>query len=397
MIHDLDLIKDISPLFSKNIVIWGAGKNGSLVFNLIKEMGAGKQGMFFCDSNSSKIGKKYMKIDILSPETLKNVIGSSTDYIIIISPMSYFVQNEICKKIQELRLDHLKIFSEFGVRLGLQFNLRSTLIDKECKRQIYYKKLYSHNIGRGLIMRLNALQYFSFLGLHNNKPLIIYSAGKVGSSSIAHALYDEGLYIMNCHNLKNVSYDEKDIFNLMSRFSGKIISCVRDPIARCISHMWDDAINAESYIDQKLSIDISFEELHEYYMDREQLEAEFTWFDYQMKPVFDIDIYEYPFDKSKGYTIINKNNISLLIVKMEKLDQLENVIGDFVGIQGLKLEQKNSGKAKAYRYAYKQYKDEFKISQETADYIYFKNKHVQHFYSEEERNVLFNKWNKNII
>ena len=46
-----------------------------------------------------------------------------------------------------------------------------------------------------------------------------------------------------------------------------------------------------------------------------------------MKEVFGIDVFAYPFDAEKGYTLIKEGNIELLLMKMEKLSELENVIG----------------------------------------------------------------------
>ena len=51
MIKDLQLMRDISPLFEKQIIIWGMGQRGHRFLKEILSMGAGKRGIWLCDSS----------------------------------------------------------------------------------------------------------------------------------------------------------------------------------------------------------------------------------------------------------------------------------------------------------------------------------------------------------
>ena len=46
MIKDLQLMKDITPLFDKKLVIWGAGKKGRTILTDIISMGGGQERNF---------------------------------------------------------------------------------------------------------------------------------------------------------------------------------------------------------------------------------------------------------------------------------------------------------------------------------------------------------------
>lgn len=44
------------------------------------------------------------------------------------------------------------------------------------------------------------------------------------------------------------------------------------------------------------------------------------WFDNIVKPLLNVDVYNEPFDKQLGYTIIRKNNLNILIIRTDKLN-----------------------------------------------------------------------------
>ncbi len=76
MIRDLQIMKDISPLFEKKLIIWGMGKKGCELIDDILSMGAGQKGIWLCDSNRSLQGKEIFDISILSPEDLHDKMRS---------------------------------------------------------------------------------------------------------------------------------------------------------------------------------------------------------------------------------------------------------------------------------------------------------------------------------
>lgn len=82
----------------------------------------------------------------------------------------------------------------------------------------------------------------------------------------------------------------------------------------------------------------------------------FEWFDLEIKENFGIDVYGYDFDKERGFQIIRQDNVELLLMKLEKLDDCQEIIGEFVGAEDFKLIKSNMGNNKLYKFAYNELK-----------------------------------------
>ena len=231
------------------------------------------------------------------------------------------------------------------------------------------------------------LKYFAFLPLHNDEIILIYQLGKVGSSSVYRSIKNYNRNVLHCHTLRDVCEKEDDLSQLLNLKSGKIITLVRDPIARRISEMWQNITSWGRY-----SAEVDFFEIEKYYFKKRFWVGDAEWFDNQMKKYFNIDIYEYPFNTETGYTIIKQGNIEVLLLTMEKLNELEEVIGNFLGIKDFKLSENNVGKEKLYRFALQAFKESFAISQEELEELYRKSDYMKYFYSEQEREEFYAKW-----
>lgn len=104
MVKDLELIKDITPLFTKKSIVWGIGQKGRSLIEEMRAMGAGKEGMLLCDSDCRKWGEAVCNMTILPPTELfrKIEIENLRDWMILISVQSVQVQNEIINSIQKM-------------------------------------------------------------------------------------------------------------------------------------------------------------------------------------------------------------------------------------------------------------------------------------------------------
>lgn len=123
---------------------------------------------------------------------------------------------------------------------------------------------------------------------------------------------------------------------------------------------------------------------------------EFSWFDYEIKALFGVDVYEYPFDREKGYAIIEQDNIRILIYKCEKLSQLGKVVGEFLDDPRFSLNNANQGEKKVYSYVYREFKEKIKLSRQYFDYYYANNSRLKHFYTDSEIEQFKNRWEKKI-
>ncbi|OEF99782.1 hypothetical protein BHF71_00985 [Vulcanibacillus modesticaldus] len=257
----------------------------------------------------------------------------------------------------------------------------------------------------------------------SDDAIIIYQMGKVGSTSIEesiknysknvihiHSLYSQNAYdhFKNYQSIKfYVSLKERiryKIFAYLKRYilrrnkRIKIITLVREPISRNISMFFQDIhipiFEIAKFFDNRYEENVNNEMIYKMYIDKFNHEYGVDWFDKELKRAFNIDIYDYNFDKEKGFSIIKKDNINLLVIKMEKLNELEKQIGDFLEIEDFKLKNVNISSKKWYADLYKDFKKKFSPSEEYIDTLY-NSRYMKHFYSEEEINHFRNKWLKN--
>lgn len=120
------------------------------------------------------------------------------------------------------------------------------------------------------------------------------------------------------------------------------------------------------------------------------------WFDEELKTNLGIDILNEEFDIEKGYSIVECGNIELLIIKLEKLNSLEAVIGEFIGNEKFKILNDNEAESKSYKYIYRKFKEEVVLPQEYVDFYYKNNPYTNHFYDEKERAEYYAKWKQHI-
>ena len=61
MIRDLELLMDISPLWEKQIIIWGMGKWGKIFFSDLVSLGVIGKNILLCDSDEQKWGESHTR------------------------------------------------------------------------------------------------------------------------------------------------------------------------------------------------------------------------------------------------------------------------------------------------------------------------------------------------
>lgn len=396
MVRDLQLLKDITPLFKKKLIIWGIGKKGHEIIQDIISMGAGKRGIYLCDSDYKLTGNRIYENEILSPEDLqsKNLIFSEggDEVAILVTPVSVKVQDEIIEKIESLFGKYIDIYTYYAVVWGIYFGLKSPYVNKTFKS----KKLIEHeknsfNNKNSILNQKKIFQYFTFLPLYNDEIILVYQPGKVASTSIYHSIQSYNRNVLHCHSLNDIESTEGDLCKILNIKSGKIICLVRDPIARTIAAMWQNVSEVEMY-----SAEVDFAEIENYFFPDGFWRYQFRWLDEEIKRYFKIDVFKYSFDKEKGYSLIKEGNIELLLIKMESLNKLKDVIGEFLNIEQFELSKKNVGEEKLYRFAYQEYKKEFYLPKEVLENIYKENEQMKYFYNEQERNDMYLKWLKSV-
>ncbi len=249
--------------------------------------------------------------------------------------------------------------------------------------------------------------------LLDRTPIVIYYMGKAGSKSVAHSLSSYGLRPV--FHMYKIDPDQgsyatpgkiqpgrriyKDFFvekGLLKNYvkgkkDAKYITPIREPIARNISGFFHNFYNitGEEYTPDKYTI----EELIDMFTEKGKHDFPLNWFDDNVKKVLDIDVYDYDFNKEKGWVTIKEDNVELLIFKIETDDtQIEKALIDFLGLDSdFELSRRNVGEEKDYGEDYKKFKEEYKPSGSYMDKMY-NSKYARHFYTENEIEDFKERW-----
>ncbi|WP_157967911.1 MULTISPECIES: putative capsular polysaccharide synthesis family protein [Paraliobacillus] len=248
-------------------------------------------------------------------------------------------------------------------------------------------------------------------------PLMVFQMGKVGSSTIKKSLgkyLESNIPIWHVHHLKNkmrasVYYEEgislaemmhKSLDESNKDQKLKVITLVRDPISRNISHFFQviDRLvpdTYESYIkDEKPISDLHNAFFYEEYHKKGFHQVPLNWFDNEIKSIFHIDLLEEDFPKDKGYKIYQYDKVEILLLKLEDIqDTVKDAFKEFMDFKNFELKNANTSSDKEYTDLYKKFKSTIHIPETYKEEMY-NSKLVKHFYKEDEIKKLQKRWNK---
>ncbi len=237
--------------------------------------------------------------------------------------------------------------------------------------------------------------------------------GKVGSTSIAKALGDRAIQIHNFYSA-NAPFSRKPFYTnslykkplywlfyrsirlgIRRRSKLKIVTLVRDPIGRNISMYFQDLAYFLAYYlsevipnrdNREEDIDILVDCFRRTFDHRYPLD----WFDKEFKRFTGVDVYEHAFDATKGWTRIDKDGMSVLIVQTEKLSDCWHTVEEFCGCK-LERREDNRGERKWYGTLYSEFLGRYSLSAVELDEIY-SSRYARFFFTEETRAELRRKW-----
>lgn len=420
---DLEIINNIYLLkqYAPNIILYGASKTGKRILELLKQLKINVCG--FCESLPKQ--KEFCSMPVINPTELENIFKEQKLLIIV---TSVYVL-EIVSGIRKCNLKKAKIITYLGVDIAIDANIKKNFISKEFYT-IYMakKKLEIIKREKGYLQDTRELDLEHLISLFNvPQSILVYQPGKVGSSSIYKSIFNLKLPVIHLHRLaynSNLFGDENisaynELMEQIKQSRIKIITGVREPISRDISNFIHNLNDGRWYTYSFLNQDINdtFQKVvdkyyvnknykHELRNDYKWLDISwncgkygqmFEWFDFELKKVFGIDIYDYPFDKEKGITIIKKDNIEIFLYKLEQLNNNEKELGKFIGNSKFTLLNDNVGNEKKYKYLYEEFLQNLKISKNYFEIYYLNNEKMKHFYTEKEISIFMQKWEKYII
>lgn len=421
---DYQLFNDVSCIYNYDIIIYGIGEYGKKVYDLLNKLNIVPCAVCTTDGSNELFAGRY------HVETL-DAVGQKYDrqevMIIIASKVWYSDMKAELEKRNISKVAVCTIYALFG---SILLHRKEKWLCNTLANEID-DALNLWNTRCMLNRKMLEVEVLYELAQDVEQRVWIYQAGKVGSKSIASGLRDKAVHF---HSLQLAYYpyyfDDMPTKKLVDRYIEKItkkdkiriITGVREPIARDISVLfqptdfsWKGPLRYITNVPFYTYGDYASEEtekrpiitpkwensLTDTFLDAQKIMVskktdEFSWFDYEIKGLFGIDIYEYPFDKEKGYQIIKKDNIEIFLYKCEKLNELEKELGNFVGDKQYKLGNENINEQKIYQYTYAEFKENVVLDKDYFDYYYKGNKKVLHFYSKKEIEEFSNRWTSKI-
>lgn len=404
-------------LVRKKIFIYGTGVFGKKVATVFLQMGIDIDG--FCETTPKK--NEFLGKNILSSENLAKKYDESNVLVVIASEKYY---KEMIIQLQNTK--NMILCTYYALFISLYLNYDSNKIIEPLKNNIRFFKNVSLDIAVVDLLKCGIVSYYNILFMPSLTWL--YQPGKVGSVTIhtSNLLNDCHLHSLTYafNDVGNVPDTCRSIIKKLKENPIKIITGVRDPISRDLSLLfqttdldiwpiirWGNSslylfgdYSKNSQLDVQTlkkriciwekSLNYTFEHISNEIIKNKS--DELSWFDYEIKALFGVDIYSYPFDKEKGFSIIEEDNIQILVYQCEKLNQLEDVIGEFLNEPDFSLKNANQGEEKIYSYVYKRFKEEVKLNKEYFDYYYDDNPKLKHFYSDSEIEQFKQKWMKRL-
>ena len=257
------------------------------------------------------------------------------------------------------------------------------------------------------------------------KPIYILHMGRVGSMSVFSAIrtahQDISLNIPIYHNHYISNYEkiferarqdleypdlaiedinqidsivrEELISQMETAQPLKIISLVRDPVARNISTFFYALPQFIPHWKEKETQQLlSAGELNAIFESKRHfIQTALNWFDEQIKDAVGLDVYAVPFDKTRGWQIYKQGLIELLVLRMEDLQRTgEDALRKFLNLPHLKMVKVNTGEEREAYELYRRFLTH-PVSQEYLEMTY-SAKLARHFYTDKEIKRFVHRW-----
>jgi len=265
---------------------------------------------------------------------------------------------------------------------------------------------------RGIVRRaVQAASLWRQVRWSRKTAVLVYQMGKVGSASVYDSLrpcprFDVfHVHRMNPANIDKVRRehaaagvrapnDRKGLSLHRMVKSGrrpvKVITCVREPIARNISAFFQ---NFERFtgLDHAKSREAD-KRLTDRFLREYRHDVPLKWFDDEPKVTLGVDVYARPFPHERGYARINHGHTDMLVLKCETDDAVkERAISEFLGLDDFALARSNVAGDKEYARLYRAFLDRVTLPESYVEEMYA-SRYARHFYTESEIERMRARW-----
>jgi hypothetical protein len=178
----------------------------------------------------------------------------------------------------------------------------------------------------------------------------------------------------------------------------KIISLVRDPVARNLSSFFE---NHDIFIPNCIQLyragRIGVPEITRQYLEKfHEHTYPLSWFDDEMKRVFGIDVYsdEDLYSRDERVFVYRRDELELLVLRTEDIDNVaQQALQEFLELENLELRNANVAADKEYSRVYRDFRDQVKLPEEYLTRMY-DSKYAKHFYSPQEIQRFYAYWSR---
>jgi len=226
--------------------------------------------------------------------------------------------------------------------------------------------------------------------LSSRSPIVIYSVGKTGTSTIHASLKAARLKrpLFHVHRLTEASIKEALEFQehrpnqpsatlRQSIFLAKrlasigdkvnerwdIISLVREPVACAISayfqsiDRWFPSL-MDTFQEGRTDIPV----LIQTFLDKYSHDWPLSWFDKQIRQTLGVNVYQSEFDRVKGFSIYRGDLANVLVLRLENIDSsAKNALETFLNTTIIDLVNANVAESKDYAQIYRRFKTEIRL------------------------------------
>jgi hypothetical protein len=171
-----------------------------------------------------------------------------------------------------------------------------------------------------------------------------------------------------------------------------VITGVRDPLARAVSHFFQlgeelKFLPSDGSLD-KMDVSCLAKRFEDFWR--------FTssdWFSEEFMPATGIDVYSESFDPQKGYRIYERKRFRMLLLRFEDLHRVGScALSEFFGQTfELTLPMVNASQHKGYAKLYRRFIKEAELPSWLVSEAY-NSPQAQHFYSREELDQRYSQW-----
>ncbi len=351
------------------------------------------------DNDSQKWGKQLAELKVISPKELAEM--KLDDILVII--VSYR-EKEIQEQLREMGIEATKSYEEF-----LLIPRYETFLKYQENPELY--KDYLENICRPKFHKMTLWDYKQSDRTYES-TVVCCMPQKVGNCTIFDGVRRHCPTNVLYANAWHTGMHVNEFLSEMNTFKKKIITAVREPISQNLSMMfqilddilWDQPAFWEEEYDEILKkiyhVDAGIDKEESTYSkcvkDNQTALAIQKFFDVVFEEKLGIPIYDYPFDKKAGYSIIKVEDVEIFVYQLEKLDLVYKELLRFIGIpEDTPMQKINLGTGKNYDKIYQKVKETITFSQEYFDWS-LNTRYIQHFYSDEDIEKFKQKWSAHV-